>query len=76
MASTASVARPGRIQSERAQTALSLGLVTAFLSAVVVLPIAAVVWQSRAGGISNFWTVVSSPEAVSALELSIIAALL
>jgi sulfate/thiosulfate transport system permease protein len=41
-----------------------------------VLPIAAVVWQSRAGGVGNFWTVVSSPEAVSALELSIVAALL
>jgi sulfate/thiosulfate transport system permease protein len=41
-----------------------------------VLPIAAVVWQSRAGGVSNFWDVVSSPEAVSALELSIVAALL
>jgi sulfate transport system permease protein len=43
---------------------------------VVVLPIAAVVWQSRAGGLSNFWTVVSSSDAPSALELSIVAAVL
>ncbi len=43
---------------------------------IVVLPIAAVVWQSRAGGLSSFWTVVSSPGAVSALELSIVLALL
>jgi sulfate transport system permease protein len=41
-----------------------------------VLPIAAVVWQSRAGGLSNFWTVVSSADAPSALELSIGVALL
>jgi sulfate transport system permease protein len=41
-----------------------------------VLPIATVVWQSRSAGLSNFWTVVSSPEAVSALELSIVVALL
>ena len=33
------------------------------------------VWQSRAGGLSDFWDVVSSPEAVSALELSVVAAL-
>jgi len=40
-----------------------------------VLPIAAVVWQSRAGGVSTFWSVVSDAEAVSALELSIVSAL-
>ena len=49
---------------------------TAFLSVVVVLPIAAVVWQSRASGLASFWDVVSSSEAVSALELSLVAALL
>ena len=75
LASTASVARV-RIPSERAQTALSLGFVTAFLSAVVVLPIAAVVWESRANGASSFWSVVSDSQAVSALELSLVAALI
>ena len=40
-----------------------------------MLPIAAVVWQSRAGGVSTFWSVVSDAEAVSALELSIVSAL-
>jgi len=52
---------------ERASTALSLGFVTAFLSVVVVLPIAALVWSSTKSGGSGFWTVVSSPEAVAAL---------
>ncbi|HST24567.1 MAG TPA: sulfate ABC transporter permease subunit CysT [Gaiellaceae bacterium] len=64
------------MQSERAQTALSLGFVTAFLSVVVVLPIAAVVWESRAGGASAFWAAVSDSQAVSALELSLACALI
>jgi sulfate transport system permease protein len=41
-----------------------------------VLPIAAVVWESRANGASNFWSVVSDSQAVSALELSLVAALI
>jgi len=40
-----------------------------------VLPIAAVVWESRSGGVSNFWTAVSDSQAVAALELSLVAAL-
>jgi sulfate/thiosulfate transport system permease protein len=70
------VAPRTRLPSERAQTALSLGFVTAFLSAVVVLPIAAVVWESRRGGASSFWGAVSDSQAVAALELSIVAALI
>jgi sulfate transport system permease protein len=41
-----------------------------------VLPIAAVVWESRANGASSFWSVVSDSQAVSALELSLVAALI
>jgi sulfate transport system permease protein len=40
-----------------------------------VLPIAALVWASRADGVGAFWEVVSSPEAVAALKLSLGAAL-
>jgi sulfate/thiosulfate transport system permease protein len=40
-----------------------------------MLPIAALVWESRRDGASGFWEVVSSPEAVAALELSLVAAL-
>ncbi len=42
---------------------------------VVLLPIAALVWESRRQGAGSFWTVISSPEAVAALELSLAAAL-
>jgi sulfate/thiosulfate transport system permease protein len=61
--------------SEGATTALSLGFTTAYLSAIVILPIAALVWASRAHGMSQFWSVVSAPEAVAALKLSLGAAL-
>jgi sulfate transport system permease protein len=41
---------------------------------IVVLPIAALVWESRRDGAASFWDVVSSPGAVSALELTLGAA--
>jgi sulfate transport system permease protein len=41
---------------------------------IVVLPIAAVVWESRRNGAASFWDVVTSPGAVQALELSLGAA--
>jgi len=80
----ASVAQPapavGRLVSnttrERAGTALSLGFVTVFLSVIVALPIAALVWSSRNDGWSGFWTAVSAPEAVAALKLTLAVAAL
>ena len=48
-----------------------VGFTTTYLSVLVVLPIAALVWASRAGGLGSFWSVASSPEAVAALELSL-----
>ncbi len=41
-----------------------------------MLPIAAVVWESRANGAAGFWSVVSDSQAVSALELSLVCALI
>jgi sulfate transport system permease protein len=60
--------------SGRASSALSLGFIGVFLSVVVVLPIAALVWASRKEGAPGFWDAVSSPEAVAALKLSLGAA--
>jgi len=67
----APVRRRARHSSEGAAAALSLGFTTAFLSVVVVLPIAALVWASRDNGLHQFWQVATQPEAVAALELSI-----
>jgi sulfate transport system permease protein len=58
----------------RTSTSLSLGVVSTFLTVVVVLPIAAVVWESKRSGEHAFWQVVSSPEAVAALKLTLGAA--
>ncbi|HUQ22522.1 MAG TPA: sulfate ABC transporter permease subunit CysT [Gaiellaceae bacterium] len=60
-----------RMQSERASTALSLGLVTTYLTLIVALPIAALVFESTNVGARGFWDVVSSPEAVAALKLTL-----
>jgi sulfate/thiosulfate transport system permease protein len=67
-------ASPVRAPRERA-TALSLGFVVAFLSVVVGLPLAALVWAAAADGTSGFWEVVTSPQALAALRLSFGAAL-
>jgi sulfate transport system permease protein len=64
-------AKPVRIQSERASTALSLGLVTTYLTLIVALPIAALVFESTNAGARGFWEVVSSPESVAALKLTL-----
>jgi sulfate transport system permease protein len=62
---------------ERAGPALSLGFVTVFLSVIVALPIAALVWSSTKPGASGgFWAAVSGAEAVAALKLTLTVAAL
>jgi sulfate/thiosulfate transport system permease protein len=55
---------------------LTRGLVVAYLSVMVLLPIAAVVSSSLDGGIGAFWDAVSAPQAVAALKLTLIASLI
>ena len=62
-------ARPTRASREGA-TALSLSFVVAFLTLVVVLPMAALVWESTENGTRGFWDVVTSPQSMAALKLS------
>jgi sulfate transport system permease protein len=71
--SSIALSRPRRVRAarDRADTALSLGIVTTFLTLVVVLPIAALLWESKRDGAGSFWDAVSSPEAVSALKLTL-----
>ena len=44
---------------------------TTFLTIVVVLPLAALFWESTKEGADGFWDAVSSPAAVAALKLTI-----
>jgi sulfate transport system permease protein len=54
---------------------LSLGVVTLWLSVLVVLPLAAVVARSTDHGLAAFWTSVSSRQAVSALRFTLVVSL-
>ncbi len=56
--------------------ALGRGLVTAYLSIIVLIPIAALVAESTEGGLAAFWDSLTSPLAVSALKLTLIASLI
>src|SRR5207344_2446907 len=59
--------RPGEI--------IPQGLVTAYLTLIVLLPLSAVVWQSTKGE-RSFWEAVSDPQAVSALKLTLVVSVL
>jgi sulfate transport system permease protein len=73
----AAVAVPRRAKphTDRAATALSVGFVTLFMSVLVGLPIAALIWEATSEGTQSFWDAISSPEAVAALKLTLVASL-
>ena len=48
-------------------------MATAYLSLIVLIPLAAVVAKSLDGGLGAFWDAVTNPEAVAALKLTLIA---
>jgi len=48
-------------------------MVTGYLSVIVLIPLAALAWEAHKGGLSGFWDAISSPEAVSAIELTLVA---
>ncbi len=56
--------------------AVGLSLVMTYLSVIVLIPLAAVVWRSQDRGLSGFWHAVTTPEASSTLKLTIGASLL
>jgi sulfate transport system permease protein len=67
---------PARAPSRKRAGNLSLGISTAYLSLVVLLPIAAVVWRSTDNGAGGFWDAISNPSAAAALRITLIASLL
>ena len=50
-----------------------MGLATAYLSLIVLLPLAALVWHSAQDGRTGFWDAVTDPQSVSALKLTLAA---
>lgn len=55
---------------------LGRGLVVLYLSAVVLLPLAALTSQAFESGLGAFWEQVTSPQAVRSLELTVVASLI
>ena len=56
--------------------ALQRGFVVTYLGLLVLMPLAAIVGKSFEDGLSGFWNAVSSPQAVAALELTVVASLI
>src|SRR4029453_18330606 len=46
------------------------GFVIGYLSFIVLIPLAAVVWKSTGSGLEGFWNAVTSPAAVASLKLT------
>jgi sulfate transport system permease protein len=69
--SAAVVERTTGAASGRAGGALAKGIATGYLSLVVLLPLAALIWSSRADGGHSFWHQATRPEAISALKLTL-----
>lgn len=55
---------------------LGRGTVVLYLSLIVLLPLAALVDQSLEGGLSTFWTQVTSPPALDSLKLTVVCSLI
>jgi sulfate transport system permease protein len=66
----AALERP-RAATGGARGSLAFGVAMGYLSIVVLLPLAALVWSSRAAGLDEFWSQVTRPEAVAALKLTL-----
>jgi sulfate transport system permease protein len=45
-------------------------VISTYLTVIVVLPIAALVWESKRDGLHAFWQIVSEPDALAALKLT------
>jgi sulfate transport system permease protein len=71
-----SIALPRRRASGAALPSVAPGVAITYLSLIVLLPLSALLWQSKKGGFHAFWAAVSSPDAVAALELTLGASLL
>jgi sulfate/thiosulfate transport system permease protein len=58
---------PGR----RGTTSLRIGVATLWLSVIVLLPLAAIVWQSAKGGRAAFVSAVTSPSALESFRVTL-----
>jgi sulfate transport system permease protein len=72
VASSSALAHAGTFGKKAAGPALAV----TYLSLLVLLPVAALITNAFSGGWHTFWAAVTQPEAVAALELTLVAALI
>jgi sulfate/thiosulfate transport system permease protein len=72
----ATLPAPSRAGVRLPGVGIGRGLVVLYLSVIVLLPLAALVSQSLQGGLAAFWEQVTSPLAISSLELTVVCSLI
>jgi sulfate/thiosulfate transport system permease protein len=73
--SAVTVARPTGLAG-RMGGGIARGMAIGYLSLIVLVPLAALIWSSRAHGLGAFWDEVTKAEAASALKLTLVVSLL
>lgn len=71
LAPTPEAAPPSRLGRRHGTTSLRVGAATVWLSVIVLLPLAAIVWQSAGGGWTAFWNAVSSNAAIESYKVTL-----
>ena len=61
----------GFFKSRYGSTSLRVGVATTWLSIIVLLPLAAIVWQSAGGGWQAFWNAVTSNAAIESFKVTL-----
>src|SRR5215203_4593816 len=61
--------------SKKEGSFITRGVVVTYLSVLVLIPLAAVVWQSTQDGIDGFMRAITNPQALAALRLTFLASL-
>lgn len=62
---------PKRPRGRMPTTSLRVGAATLWLSVIVLLPLAAILWQSAGGGWAAFWSAVSSNAALESYKVTL-----
>jgi sulfate/thiosulfate transport system permease protein len=61
----------GFFKSRYGSTSLRVGVATTWLSIIVLLPLAAIVWQSAGGGWQAFWNAATSNAAIESFKVTL-----
>ena len=75
-AAAAAVRMPAHAGRRIGGAPLGIGIATAYLSIIVLIPLALVVSKSTEGGWDGFWNAISSPQATSTLKLTVTCSLI